>query len=61
MYNNRMSTVITTCCVGAAVGAATYMMSNGNSKKVKKMKRNAGKTLRQVSGFIDNVSHIVGR
>lgn len=58
MNNNRTSAVITTCCVGVAVGAAAYMMA-GNRKQVKKMKRSTGKALRQVGSFIDNVSYMM--
>ena len=59
MNGSRTSAVLTTCCVGMAVGAAAYMMAGTSNKKVKRIKRNTGKALRQMSGFIDNVSYMM--
>ncbi len=58
MNRNKTTAVLTTCCVGVAAGAAAYMMA-GNRKKVSRLKKNTGKALRQVGGFIDNVSYMM--
>lgn len=51
---------ITTCMGVAAIGAA-YMMSNDSkmNKKSKKLRRNAGRALHQVSSFIENASDMM--
>lgn len=50
--------IATTLGVAAAVGTAAYMMSNNKDmkKRAKRMRRSTGRALRQVGGFIDNVS-----
>ncbi|MDL2233619.1 hypothetical protein LJC63_08610 [Ruminococcaceae bacterium OttesenSCG-928-L11] len=53
--------MITTACVGMAVGTAAYMM-NGNRTmrgKTRKFKRTAGKALRQAGEFIGNMSYMM--
>jgi len=50
--------MLTTACVGMAVGTAAYMMA-GNKKKTKKLKKSTGRALRHVGSFIDNVSYMV--
>lgn len=59
--NRKTSAVVTTACVGMAMGAAAYMMSGntGNGRRAKQLKRSTGKALRQVGSFIENVSYMI--
>ena len=59
MVDNKKSAVITTCCVGLAAAGAAYMMSGSSKGKARKIKKSTGKALRQMSGFIDNVSYMM--
>ena len=58
MQRHKTSAMLTTACVGMAVGTAAYMMA-GNKKKTKKLKKSTGRALRHVGSFIDNVSYMV--
>lgn len=59
--DRRTGTMITTACVGMAVGTAAYMLSGNKAaaSKAKKLKKSTGKALRQVGDFIDNVSYMM--
>ena len=59
--NNRTTATITTACIGMAAATAAYMMTGNKStnERVKKLKKNTGKALRQVGDFIDNVSYMM--
>lgn len=58
--NKRAATMVTTACVGMAVGTAAYMMSGTNTKtRTKKLRKTTGRALRQVGDFIDNVSYMM--
>ncbi len=59
--NSKTSAAITTACVGMAVGGAAYMLAgkDKNQIRVKKLKKSTGKALRQVGGFIENVSDML--
>lgn len=56
----KATAVLTTACVGMAVGAA-YVMNDSRSvkKRTKMIKKSTGKALRQVGDFIDNVSYMM--
>ena len=63
---NRRTTrnaLVSTACVGAAVGTAAMLIGTQKNqhlkKKSKKMRRNAGKTLRQVGAFIEDVAQMM--
>jgi len=56
--NRGRTGVITTACVGMAIGTAAYMMA-GNKGKTKKIKKVTGRALRQVGNFMDDVSHMM--
>ncbi|MDR2933327.1 MAG: hypothetical protein LBV27_09495 [Oscillospiraceae bacterium] len=55
------SAIVTTTCVGMAMGAAAYMMSGSHSvrNKTKKLKKSTGRALRQAGEFINNVSYMI--
>ena len=60
--NKIASKIITTACVGAAVGTAAYMMSSGNHamhSKARKIKKSTGRALRQVGDLIESVSYMM--
>lgn len=59
--NRATSTIVTTACVGMAVGTAAYMMSGNRTSRnnTRKLKRSTGKALRQVGEFIENVSCMI--
>ena len=59
--NRKASAVITTACVGMAMGTAAYMMAGDKTMRArsKKIKKSTGKALRQVGDFIENVSYMV--
>lgn len=55
--NKTASNVVKGLMAGAAVGAATYMMTSAKRKKVgRKMKKNAGKAMKAVGTIVDNVA-----
>ena len=59
---NRTATkIITTACVGAAVGTAAYMMSGNRAmqSKTKRIKKSTGRALRQVGDLIESVSYMM--
>lgn len=56
--NHAKTTMITTACVGMAVGTAAYMLA-GNKSRGRKIKKSTGRALRQVSDFIGNVSYMM--
>jgi len=60
---NGKNTAITSAAIGVAVGAAAYMLSGTGGKKLgrktRKLRKTAGKTLRQASDFISGMSYIV--
>lgn len=60
--NKTTSAIVTTACVGMAMGAAAYMM-NGNSRAMKartrRIKKSTGRALRQAGEFIGSVSHMM--
>ncbi len=57
----RTSATIGTVCAGVAVGAAAYMMSGNKNlhAKSKKLRRQAGRTLRQVGDIIGNAGMMI--
>ncbi len=58
--NRTTSTALTGLAVTMAVGTAAYMMSGKNMKSQRKaLKKNAGKAIRTVGNFIDNVSYMM--
>lgn len=63
IMNKNMNTTaaITGVALTMVAGTAAYMMSSksANSQK-KKLKKNATKALKTVSGVIDNVSNMMG-
>lgn len=55
------SAIVTTACVGMAMGTAAYMMNNNRAVrgKTRKLKKQTGKALRQVGDFLGNVSYMI--
>ncbi len=63
--NRKTNAVITTACIGMAIGGAAYMLTSPNNggkvaaNRVKRLKKTTGRALRQVGDFIDNVSYMI--
>ncbi|MCL2055780.1 MAG: hypothetical protein FWH02_01000 [Oscillospiraceae bacterium] len=60
--NRATSAIMTTAAVGAAMGAAAYLMNTSprlRSSHTRKIKRNTGKALRQVGDFIGSMSYMM--
>ncbi len=57
----RTTATIGTVCAGMAVGAAAYMMSGNKNvrAKSKKLRRQAGRTLRQVGEIIGSAGTMI--
>lgn len=60
----KSSTAMVTTAIGmaAVAGTAAYMMSGNKDirRKTKRLRRNTGKALRQVGGYIENISNMMG-
>ena len=54
--NKTASNVIKGLAAGAAVGTATYMMTNSKHKRSKAIKKGAGKAIKAVGTIVDNVT-----
>lgn len=59
MKNNVMSSVVKGLAAGAAIGTATYMVSQTKKKTANTVKKNAGKALKAVGTVIENVSYMM--
>lgn len=59
--NRKTTAALTTACVGVAACTAAYMMADNKDMRshTKKWRKSTGKALRQVGGFIDDISHMV--
>jgi hypothetical protein len=59
----KRQALVSTACIGAAAGTAAMLIGARKdahkSKKSQKMRRNAGKALRQVGVFVENVAQMM--
>ena len=56
--NKAMNNMLTSAAVGMIAGTAVYMMNNRNSS-VKKMRKNAAKTVKAVGSIANGISSIM--
>ena len=56
--NRTVSAVMSGAAAAAAIGTAVYMMNNRNSS-VKKMRKNAAKTVKAVGSIANGISSIM--
>lgn len=51
--------LITTAAIGMAIGTAAFVMKNDKMRNTRKIKKTAGRALKNAGEFINGISHMM--